>query len=56
MSILAQSGTHAFMLAHLSKENNYPPIAEKSAEIALSDYPNVKIAVASPNTPTEIFI
>ena len=56
LNILAGSGTHAFMLAHLSKENNYPPIAEKSAELALADYPNVKIAVASPNTPTEIFI
>ncbi len=56
ISILAGSGTHAFMLAHLSKENNYPPTAELTAKTALSAYPSVKIAVAAPNTPTEIYI
>ena len=56
MNILAQSGTHAFMLAHLSKENNYPPTAELTAKTALSDFPGVQISVASPNTPTEIRI
>jgi len=54
--ILAQSGTHAFLLAHLSRENNYPPTAELCAKSALSAYPNIKIAVAAPNTPTEIYI
>lgn len=56
MNILAQSGTHAFMLAHLSKENNYPPTAELTAKTALSAFPGVQISVASPNTPTEIRI
>lgn len=56
LNILAQSGTHAFMLAHLSKENNYPPTAELTAKTALANYPSVKIAVAAPNTPTEIYI
>lgn len=56
MSILAQSGTHAFMLAHLSKENNYPPTAELTAKTALAAYPNIRIAVAAPNKPTEIYI
>lgn len=56
LSILAQSGTHAFMLAHLSKENNYPPMVELAAKKALEKYPGIKIAVASPNTPTEIYI
>jgi phosphoribosyl 1,2-cyclic phosphodiesterase len=56
MSILAQSGIHAFMLAHLSKENNYPPTAELTAKTALAAYPNIRIAVAAPNKPTEIYI
>jgi phosphoribosyl 1,2-cyclic phosphodiesterase len=56
LTILAQSGTHAFMLAHLSRENNYPPTAELSAKTALAAYPNIRIAVAAPSTPTEIFI
>ena len=56
LAILAQSGTHAFMLAHLSRENNYPPTAELSAKTALAAYPNIRIAVAAPSTPTEIFI
>ncbi len=56
INILAQSGTHAFMLAHLSRENNYPPTAELTAKTALSAFPGVRIAVASPSTPTEICI
>ena len=56
MNILAESGTHAFLLAHLSRENNYPPTAELSAKAALAKYPNIRIAVASPSTPTEIYI
>lgn len=56
MSILAQSGTHAFLLAHLSRENNYPPTAELTAKAALAKYPNIRIAVAAPSTPTEIYI
>lgn len=56
INILAQSGTHAFMLAHLSRENNYPPTAELTAKTALSAYPNIRIAVAAPSTPTEIYI
>jgi phosphoribosyl 1,2-cyclic phosphodiesterase len=56
LNILAQSGTHAFMLAHLSKENNYPPTAELTAKSALAAYPNIRVTVAAPNKPTEIFI
>ena len=56
MNILAQSGTHAFLLAHLSRENNYPPTAELTAKAALAKYPNIRIAVAAPSTPTEIYI
>jgi phosphoribosyl 1,2-cyclic phosphodiesterase len=56
LGILAESGTHAFLLAHLSKENNYPPTAELTAKAALAKYPNIRIAVAAPSTPTEIYI
>ena len=56
MNILAQSGTHAFLLAHLSRENNYPPTAELTAKTALSSFPGVRIAIAAPSSPTEIYI
>jgi phosphoribosyl 1,2-cyclic phosphodiesterase len=56
LQVLAGSGTHAFMLAHLSRENNYPPTAELTAKTALSAFPGVRVAVASPNEPTEIYI
>ena len=56
LQVLASSGTHAFMLAHLSRENNYPPTAELTAKTALSSFPGVRIAIAAPSSPTEIYI
>ena len=48
---LADHGTKNFVLAHLSKENNFAPIAESLARDALSDYEDIHLAVALPNTP-----
>ena len=50
---LAQSGTRAFLLAHLSEENNEPHIALDEVECAISDS-RVTVAVASPDMPTEL--
>ena len=52
-SHLAQNGTNAFILAHLSKENNSPDIALDEFISAVADR-NVKVAVADPELPTEI--
>ncbi len=51
---LAENGTKHFVLAHLSKENNYPPAANIVTREALSDFKNITLAVASPDTPTEV--
>lgn len=48
---LAKHGTKNFVLAHLSKENNFAPIAESTVRNALSDFENIHLAVASPDTP-----
>lgn len=48
---LAKSGTKNFVLAHLSKENNFAPIAESTVRNALSDFKNIHLAVALPDTP-----
>lgn len=48
---LATHGTKNFVLAHLSKENNFAPIAESTVRNALSDFENINLAVALPNTP-----
>lgn len=53
---LAENGTRSFILAHLSRENNYPPTALLSAKTALAEFDNIHIDVASPDTPTELFI
>lgn len=50
---LAQGGTRAFLLAHLSEENNEPTLALEEATCAVSD-PTVRIVVASPDCPTEL--
>lgn len=42
---LAQSGTKKIWLAHLSKENNLPPIALECAKNSLAQYPDVEIEV-----------
>ena len=48
---LATHGTKNFILAHLSKENNFAPIAEATVRNALSDFENINLAVALPDTP-----
>lgn len=48
---LAENGTKHFVLAHLSKDNNYPPVAEAVVCAALKDF-DITLAVASPDTPT----
>lgn len=52
---LAENGTRAFLLAHLSEENNTPDIAldEYTSTIANAD---VFIGVASPDAPTELIV
>ena len=54
-SELAIGGTKAFLLAHLSEENNEPSLALEETERAISD-PSVRISVAAPNMPTELLI
>jgi len=49
---LADHGTKAFMLAHLSAENNRPELALCSAKNALSDFPDAKVIVAKPDVET----
>ena len=51
---LAETGTHSFVLAHLSKENNYPPTAEAAVRAALTDFDGISLAVAAPDMPTRI--
>lgn len=52
-SELAASGTRAFMLAHLSEENNEPSLALEEAFCAISDE-SVTICAAAPSVPTEL--
>ncbi len=51
---LAENGTKHIVLAHLSKDNNYPPVAHATVEAALVDFPGVTLTVASPDTPTRV--
>ncbi|MBQ3489519.1 MAG: MBL fold metallo-hydrolase [Clostridia bacterium] len=48
---LAKNGTKNFVLAHLSKENNFAPIAESTVRSALSEFEDIHLAVALPTTP-----
>ena len=50
-TFLAENGTKHFVLAHLSKDNNYPPVAEAVVSAALKDF-DITLSVASPDTPT----
>ena len=50
-TFLAENGTKHFVLAHLSKDNNYPPVAEAVVSAALKDF-DITLAVASPDIPT----
>ena len=52
---LAANGTRAFLLAHLSEENNEPTLAFEETERAISDC-GVFLAVAAPDHPTELKI
>lgn len=51
---LAKSGTKHFVLAHLSKENNFAPIAESTVRTALSGFKGIRLAVALPDTPVRV--
>ena len=48
---LAENGTKHFVLAHLSKENNYAPIAENTVRAAISTFDDICLAVASQDEP-----
>lgn len=52
---LAENGTKGFILAHLSAKNNLPELVFDEVNSAVSD-PSVRICVASPDSPTELFI
>lgn len=46
---LEASGTKGIMLAHLSRENNYPPLAEKT--VAAKLFGEARLTVAAPSEP-----
>ena len=48
---LAENGTRHFVLAHLSKENNFAPIAENTVRSALTDFKDICLSVASQAEP-----
>ncbi len=50
---LAAGGTKAFLLAHLSEENNDPSLAWDEVASAIAD-PRVTIRTAAPHMPTEL--
>ena len=52
---LAENGTRAFLLAHLSEENNKPDIAFDEYASTIAD-PDVYIGIASADEPTELII
>ncbi len=52
---LAGKGTRAFLLAHLSEENNEPTLALEETERAISDA-GVRIMIAAPDAPTELTV
>lgn len=52
---LASSGTQAFMLAHLSKENNEPLLALDEVKGAVEEY-GASVCVARPDEPVELII
>ena len=54
-ALLASEGTRAFLLAHISEENNEPTLALEETERCISD-PAVNIAVAEPDMPVELKI
>ena len=50
---LVQNGTRAFLLAHLSKENNEPCLALEEIQSAISGF-DVTVTVAHPDEPREL--
>ena len=54
-AFLCEGGARAFMLAHLSRENNEPVLALDEVKSALGGYGATVIA-AAPDMPTELFI
>ena len=46
---LEASGTKGIMLAHLSRENNYPPLAERTVAAKLCG--EARLTVAAPSEP-----
>lgn len=48
---LAENGTKHFVLAHLSKENNFAPIAEATVRTAISEFKDICLSVASQDEP-----
>lgn len=52
-SYLVAHGTRAFLLAHLSAENNRPEIALDEFTSAIAD-PRIKVTVALPDEPSEL--
>ena len=54
-SRLASSGTKSFLLAHLSAENNTPSLALDEFLSAVA-VPNVRVSVADPERPTELYL
>ena len=48
---LAENGTKHFVLAHLSKENNFAPIAETTVRTAISEFKDICLSVASQDEP-----
>ena len=52
---LASEGTRAFLLAHLSEENNEPTLAFEETDRCIGD-PCINIAVAEPDMPVELKI
>lgn len=51
---LAAQGTKHFLLAHLSRENNFPPTAETTVRTALGGFSDITVSVASPDLPTKL--
>ena len=49
--LLAENGTKHFVLAHLSKENNFAPIAETTVRTAISEFKDICLSVASQDKP-----
>ena len=54
-SRLAATGTKAFLLAHLSAENNTPSLALDEFLSAVAD-PTVRVSIADAERPTELYL